>query len=126
MGRILYFHNLLILTWFQPYKHLKMLYPDVKNLLVIGNWCASEGMPSKAVREATKQGWKEAFPRIVEFDVEQEGLQEKVEDILFQSKGDWLLLCTEGFKVTNAIAEKLGLDLFSGAHVYLEPMEEVY
>lgn len=126
MTRILHFHNLLILTWTKPYSHLKQFYPDVENLLVIGNWCYSETMPSKAVRETSKKGWKEAFPRIEELDVEEENLQEKVEKILFSSTGDWLFLCTEGFKVTNAIAERLGLSLLSGAKTYLEPMEEVY
>jgi len=126
MTRTLHFHNLLILTWSQPYNHLKQFYPDVENLLVIGNWCYSNTLPSSAVRESTKKGWHEAFPRIEELDVEEENLQEKVERILFSSTGNWLLLCTEGFKVTNAIAEQLGLSLISGAKTYLEPMEEVY
>lgn len=126
MTRTLYFNNLLILTWSQPYLHLKKLYPDAENLLVIGNWCDSETMPSKALRVSSKKGWSEAFPRIVEVDVEDENLVETVERILLESSGNWLMLSTGKFVVEKAIGERLGLTLISGCKVSLERMEEVY
>jgi hypothetical protein len=105
---------------------LKQFYPDINNLLIIGSWSYSPGMPSNARRESTKKGWNDAFSRIEELDVEEKNLQEKVEKILFTSTGNWILLCTEHFQVTNAITKRLGLSLVSGCHTSLEPMEEVY
>lgn len=126
MARTLYFNKLLILTWSQPYYHLKQLYPTVENLLIIGNWSYSQTMPSQAKRESTKAGWRAAFPHIEELDVEDGELEEKVEKILFGSTKDWLMLSTGEFIVEKEIATRLGLPLYNGAHVILESMEEVY
>jgi hypothetical protein len=126
MSRTLYFNKLLILTWSKPYYHLKQLYPTVENLLIIGNWSYSQTMPSQARRESTKIAWRAAFPHIEELDVEDEALEEKIDNILFSSNKDWLMLSTGEFIVEKQIAKRLGLPLYNGAHVLLESMEEVY
>jgi hypothetical protein len=126
MARTLYYHNLMILTWRKPYESLKFFYPNVSNLLVIGNWSFSPAMPSEARLEKTKKGWADTFSEIVEFDNMDEDLIEKVVRTIRFSTKDWILLCTDEYKTNIKIAEILGIHLVSGSRALIEEPEEVY
>jgi hypothetical protein len=126
MPRTLYYHNLLILTWRKPYESLKFFYPNVTNLLVIGNWSFSPAMPSASRTEKTKKGWADAFTEIVELDNNDEDLVEKIVQTIRFSTQDWILLCTDDTTINRTIADILGIHLVSGSRAQIEEPQEVY
>jgi hypothetical protein len=129
MPRLLFYHNLLILTWRNPHESLKFFYPNAMKLLIIGSWTFSNCVPS-SLRESSQKKWHDTFEEIVEFDVEDPNVKEKVLETLSNSTGDWILLCTDDRQVNREIAEKLGIHLVSGSRAVLEDeessMESVY
>ena len=126
MARTLHYHNLWILTWRKPYESLKFFYPNVTNLLVIGNWSFSSAMPSAGRTEKTKKGWADTFTEIVELDNSDEHLLEKVVQTIRFSNKDWILLCTDDIATNHTIADTLGIHLVSGSRTLIEEAQEVY